>query len=134
MESESNIFNGSKKKKITAFYCINAFKNGASIGFNPEENLDVREVKLPCSSSIKDVYLLRAFEADSDAVIVLACNNKQCHRIDGNTRAQKRVEYTQAILKEIGYNEKRLSFATVSAGDEDTFQQIIRKTADELEM
>jgi F420-non-reducing hydrogenase iron-sulfur subunit len=93
--------------KLTLFYCINAV-NGT-----PDPNVDaaeVRMVKLPCSSMVKDFVLLRAFEAGSDAVIVLTCPEGECRHTEGNIRAQKRVERVKKILDSIGLDGKRLIF------------------------
>ena len=46
---------------------------------------------MACSSMIKDIYLLKAFESGADGVIVVGCPAGKCKRVDGDTRAAKRV-------------------------------------------
>jgi len=116
------------KPKITLFHCINAFNEGASLPLTGADDFEMKIVKLPCSSMVKDVFLLRAFEAGSDGVLVLVCPEGECRYVEGNIRAKKRVEWVQNLLDEIGLNGKRLSICNISFGDEVATAQIIQKT------
>jgi coenzyme F420-reducing hydrogenase delta subunit len=120
------------KPKITIFHCINAFRELASLSLTRGNGFDLRTVKLPCSSMIKDVYLLRAFEAGSDAVIVLACPEGECRQVSGNLRAKKRVARVQEILDEIGIDGRRLSLFNIAPEDGEATAKIIRKTLSDL--
>jgi coenzyme F420-reducing hydrogenase delta subunit len=119
-----------EKPKITIFYCINSFKQ-------PEgpilENCDIKYVKMPCSSMTKDVYLLRAFEAGADAVLVLICPEDACRYAEGGKRARKRIEWTRGILDQIGMDgEKQLAIYNIVSGDDKAIKEIIKKTLDGL--
>ena len=115
--------------KLTLFYCINAI-TGVS---DPAVDIaEVRTVKLPCSSMIKDFILLRAFEAGSDAVIVLTCPEGQCRHTDGNIRAQKRVERVKKVLDSIGLDGRRLLFFN-ALPQGDGIAEIVRGAISEIE-
>ncbi len=119
-----------EKPKITIFYCINSFKQ-------PEgpilDSCDIKYVKMPCSSMTKDVYLLRAFEAGADAVLVLICPEDACRYAEGGKRARKRIEWTRGILDQIGMNgEKQLAIYNIVSGDDKAVKEIIKKTLDGL--
>ena len=119
-----------EKPKITIFYCINSFKQ-------PEgsilENCDIKYVKMPCSSMTKDVYLLRAFEAGADAVLVLICPEDACRYAEGGKRARKRIDWTRGILDQIGMDgEKQLAIYNIVSGDDKAVKEIIKKTLDGL--
>ncbi len=113
------------KPKITLFHCINTFGDAAEAFLTVKNNCEIKTVKMPCSSMVKDVFLLRAFEAGSDAVVVLVCPEGQCRYIEGNIRAKKRVAWVRNLLDEIGLNGQRLSFGNISSGDKITANQII---------
>jgi F420-non-reducing hydrogenase iron-sulfur subunit len=83
--------NGKKpfQPKITIFHCVNAITNPYG---SDNVNCEVKTIKMPCSSMTRDVFLLRAFEAGADAVIVVVCPEGTCRHLEGNTRAVKRVE------------------------------------------
>ncbi len=115
------------KPKITIFHCVNAFSELASLSLTKGNGFDLRTVKLPCSSMIKDVYLLRAFEAGSDAVIVLVCPEGECRQVSGNLRAKKRVARVQEILDEVGIDGRRLSLFNITPENGEAAAKIIRK-------
>jgi F420-non-reducing hydrogenase iron-sulfur subunit len=120
------------KPKITIFHCINAFSELASLSLTRGNGFDLRSVKLPCSSMVKGVYLLRAFEAGSDAVIVLVCPEGECRQVNGNLRARKRVERVRKILDEIGIDDRRLLLFNITPGDGEATADIIRKALENL--
>ena len=113
------------KPKITLFHCINAFDDTTELFLTEKETCEIQTVKMPCSSMVKDVFLLRAFEAGSDAVVVLVCPEGQCRFLEGNIRAKKRVAWVRNLLDEIGLNGQRLSVSNISSGDKITAGQII---------
>ena len=124
--------NKSFKPKITIFHCINAFSEGRSSPLTGGDGFETHLVKLPCSSMVKDVYLLRAFEAEADAVVVLVCPERQCRYLEGNIRAKKRVERLKILLDEIDFDSRRLSIYNLAFGDEAAATEIIKKTLAEL--
>ncbi len=111
--------------KITLFHCIKAFDDTAELFLTGKDTCEIQTVKMPCSSMVKDVFLLRAFEAGSDAVVVLVCPEGQCRFLEGNIRAKKRVAWVRNLLDEIGLNGQRLSLSNISSGDKITASQII---------
>ncbi|MFC1872046.1 hydrogenase iron-sulfur subunit [Chloroflexota bacterium] len=119
------------KPVITIFHCVNAFSDGLSLTAS-EGNPEVRSIQLPCSSMVKYVYLLRAYEAGADAVVVLTCPEGECKYVDGNIRARKRVERLQSLLDEIGLDSRRLSLFNISPNDKVAVSKIIQKTVSEL--
>jgi len=108
------------KPVVTFFYCINALGKTAAKILEQTSGAEVRLVRLPCSSMIKDAFLLRAFEAGADAVAIITCPEGRCQFIDGNKRAAKRVKRVQKMLDDIGLGAKRLSFFNAATQDEDT--------------
>ena len=110
--------------KITVFHCINAFSEASwsSVG---RDDFEIKFIKLPCSSMVKDVFLLRAFEAGADGVVVLVCPEGQCRYVEGNIRAKKRVAWVQNLLDDIGIGGRRLSLSNMAARDTAAATQII---------
>ena len=114
------------------FYCINTFGNGGPVSLTDGEECEFRLVKLACSSMVKDVFLLRAFEAGADAVIVLVCPEGQCRYVEGNLRAYKRVMWVKKLLDEIGIDGNRLSLVNLSSEDKEAAAQIVEKVRSDL--
>ena len=104
--------------RVTIFHCINVFGEGDDLPVAAAaDNVEINFIKLPCSSMVKDVFLLRAFEAGADVVAVLVCAEGTCRYVEGNLRAKKRVKWVKALLDEIGLDGRRLVLFNVTAGD-----------------
>lgn len=119
------------KPVVTIFHCINTFTKAEALNLS-NDSCEIRSVKLACSSMVKDVFLLRAFEAGADAVAVFVCPEDRCRYISGNIRAKKRVERVRGLLDEIGLDGRRLSFFNVSTGDIDVIKQNLNDTLEVL--
>lgn len=68
----------------------------------------VQQVIVPCTGRLQPEHVLRAFENGSSVVSVIACQDENCHFIEGSRRCAHRVDYIRSILKEIGLGEERL--------------------------
>ncbi len=112
------------KPKITLFYCINSFVESAPVF----EGCTIKTIKMACSSMVKDIFLLKAFEAGADAVLVFACPEKQCRYVEGGIRARKRIEWTKHLLDEIGIDSRRLAIFNTDIKDQKAAGKIIRET------
>jgi F420-non-reducing hydrogenase iron-sulfur subunit len=118
------------KLKITLFHCINSFRLTKSFLFG---ECEVKVIQMPCSSMVKDIFILKAFEAGADAVLVFVCPENSCRYVEGSIRAKKRVQRIKELLDEIGMDGKRqLSIFNVITGDNETAETIIKNTIREL--
>ena len=120
------------KPLITLFYCINSFTEKSAKPLMERDDLVIKLVKMPCSSMVKDVFLLRAFESGSDAVGVLVCAEDRCRYVEGSRRAKKRVERTQQIMNEIGLDSSRLFILNYSAENQLSLGKILQKIVKDL--
>ncbi len=116
--------NTNNKPKITLFYCINAFMESAPVF----EGCSIKTIKMACSSMTKDIFLLKAFEAGADAVLVFACPEKQCRYVEGGIRARKRIEWIRHLLDETGIDGRRLAIFNTDIKDQKAAGKIIRET------
>lgn len=71
----------------------------------------MHRVVVPCAGRLQPEHLLKAFEAGSDATVVLGCAKDNCHYHEGSRRCHRRVEYVAQLLDEIGLGAQRLIFA-----------------------
>ena len=117
------------KPKITVFHCFNAVSSTAGLD---SSEYDIKEVKMPCSSMTREVFLLRAFEAGTDAVVVLVCPAGECRYLEGNIRAGKRVARVKKIMDEIGLDGRRLNIFPVPEKDYSAINNIINQTVSDL--
>jgi len=124
------MINTGAKSKITLFHCLNSFREIPLLF----EECDVKIVKMACSSMTRDIFLLRAFEAGADAVILLVCPEQACRYAEGSIRAKKRVAYVKSILDEIGMDGDRLAIFNTKAEESGAIKEIIQSTLEKLKI
>ena len=120
------------KPQITLFHCINTFSNSASLPLTSEGAMELKTVKMACSSMVKDVFMLRAFESGSDAVVVMVCPEEQCRYLEGSIRAKKRVNWVKNLLDEIEIDGRRLTIHNIASDDLEAAGQVIRQVVSDL--
>ncbi len=118
-----------RKPRIAVFHCFTALNDTASLEGGDYE---IQGIKMPCSSISREVFLLRAFEAGADAVVVLVCPVDSCRYVQGNLRTAKRVARVKKLLDEIGIDGRRLNMFNIVQGDEAAARRIIEQTVAEL--
>jgi F420-non-reducing hydrogenase iron-sulfur subunit len=98
-----------KKLKLHIFYCSNCLDSG-DFDRLPREGEDVEYtiISLPCSGKADLLYLLKAFETGADGLALVTCPKNECHYLEGNLRAPKRVEEANRLLEEMGMGHDRV--------------------------
>ena len=76
---------------------------------------------LPCSSKVETSYLLKILENGADGIELVTCPLGACRCLDGNVRAEKRVEFAKKNLATIGMGADRLG---ITRGACLTFNQL----------
>ena len=118
------------KANIQVFHCFNALNDLSEL---ESDECEIRSLKMPCSVMTREVFLLRAFEAGADAVVVLVCPESQCDYLEGSLRARKRVERIKIILDEVGIGSQRLNIYNISRLDLSEAQKIVQGTIRDIE-
>ncbi len=76
---------------------------------------NVKIVEVPCTGRVDILHILEAFEKGADGVFVIGCLEGECHFLEGNLRARKRVSYVKDILKSLGIEDERLDMYNLSS-------------------
>jgi formate hydrogenlyase subunit 6/NADH:ubiquinone oxidoreductase subunit I len=74
--------------------------------------------------------MLRAFENGADGVFVGGCLKEQCHYVDGNEKAEARVDFLKKMLKAFGLGEERLTMQFMSAAMGSEFARVAQNVTD----
>ena len=69
---------------------------------------NVRLVRMMCSGMVDPKYVLNAFFEGADAVLIGGCHPGDCHYINGNFKARRRVALLKEVLRQYGLEEDRL--------------------------
>jgi coenzyme F420-reducing hydrogenase delta subunit len=109
--------NGVASPYVTVFVCANSARDGKT----PESANRLRptvpafdwpfpaqEIMVTCAGRLQPEHVLKAFESGARLVSVIACEEGNCHHLEGSRRCARRVEYVRGILDEVGLGRERL--------------------------
>ena len=108
--------NNNSKIKINLFCCSTSFEPAELAQGNNGHGDELKIIPLPCSGKIDILYLTKAFETGADGVAVITCKKGECQFLEGNLRAEKRVEAVDALLEEIGLGKGRMVIMQIGEG------------------
>jgi F420-non-reducing hydrogenase iron-sulfur subunit len=135
---------GKKKKKkenkekftpnIVAFACNWCSYAGAdTAGVNRiQHSPNFRIIRTMCSGRVTPAFVLKAFKAGADGVLVSGCHFGDCHYISGNYKAVDQFEKTKALVKTLGLDEKRVRLEWVSAAEGPRWAQVINEFVEQI--
>jgi coenzyme F420-reducing hydrogenase delta subunit len=72
-----------------------------------QQAIGIKVVSLPCSGKLDILYLTKAFDTGADGAAILICKEGECHYMEGNMRARKRVQAVDELLEEAGLGKGR---------------------------
>ena len=115
--------------KIVAFCCdFCAFAAADLAGaMRLQYSPNVRIVRLPCTGKVDAIHLMKAFEDGAEAVFVAGCLEGQCHYLEGNLRAKKRVAYVKKLLAEAQIEPERTEMFNLSSAMGGRFAEIVEE-------
>jgi len=87
---------------------------------------------VPCTGRVDVIHLLEAIEEGADGVYVAGCLEGDCHYINGNLKARKRVEKVKKILSELGLEPERVEMFNLSAAQGPRFAEIAREMTERI--
>lgn len=92
----------------------------------------VRIIRLPCTGKVDAIHLVKAFEDGADGVFVAGCLEGQCHYLEGNLRAKKRVAYVKRLLAEVGIEPERIEMYNLSSAMGGRFAEIVEEMTQKI--
>jgi F420-non-reducing hydrogenase iron-sulfur subunit len=87
---------------------------------------NVRILMVPCTGRVDIIHILKAFEEGVDGVFLSGCLIGDCHYLNGNVRATKRVERVKQRLVEMGLDPGRVEIYYNSSAMGPQFAQTCR--------
>ncbi len=116
--------------KIVAFVCNWCTYTGADLAGTSRLKMspNVRVFRLPCSSRVSPLFIIKAFERGADGVIVSGCHTGDCHYSTGNYHARRRFAVLRELLDFLGVDPDRITFSWVSASEGPKWQHVVNDT------
>jgi F420-non-reducing hydrogenase iron-sulfur subunit len=120
--------------KILGFLCNWCSYAGADLAgvsrFQYPTN--IRVIRMMCSGRLDPIVILETFLHGADGILVGGCHIGDCHYIDGNHHAQRKIWLTQAILERAGFEPGRLRLEWISASEGDRFAEVVSEFTDQV--
>jgi len=93
---------------------------------------NIRVIQVPCTGRVDVLHLLKAFENGADGVYIAGCLEGECHFLQGNLRARKRVEQVQKTLAAIGMDPERIHMYNLSSAMGPRFAEIAKEMTENI--
>lgn len=125
---------GEWQPRIVAFLCNWCSYTGADLAgisripWSPA----VRVVRVMCTGRVDPTWIVQAFRLGADGVIVSGCHPGDCHYLDGNRKALRRVHLLRRLLADFGIEPERLRLASVSASEGEQWARVASETETEI--
>lgn len=120
--------------KIIGFLCNWCSYAGADLAGTSRIQYppNIRIIRVMCSGSVDSMYILRAFLEGADGVFIGGCHPGDCHYIDGNYKARRRMVLLKDIMKTLGLEPERLWIRWISASEGIQFAEAMKDMTEEI--
>ena len=122
------------KVKLIGFMCNWCCYAGADLAgvsrFQYPPN--IRIIRVMCSGRVDPELILDTFLHGADGVFIGGCHLGDCHYLEGNYYAEKKVEMAKRLLKAAGVEPERLRLEWISASEGERFAEVIREFTEEI--
>ena len=93
---------------------------------------NVRLIRVMCTGMVDPKYVIKALLEGADAVLISGCHIGDCHYVNGNLKARRRVKLLKEILARFGFDERRVKLTWIGASDGIQFAETIKDMVAEL--
>ena len=115
--------------KIIGFLCNWCSYTGADLAGTSRLQYppNIRIIKVMCSGRVNPQFVLKAFQEGADGVLVSGCHPGDCHYIEGNYHAKRKLTLTTDLMEFMGVDPKRFQVSWVSASEGKKFAEVVTK-------
>ena len=133
-QADINLIENDFKPTIIVFACNWCSYAGADLAgvSRIQYPSNVRIVRVMCSGRVDPAFILKAFLKGADGVIVAGCHPGDCHYLEGNLRAEERINNTIQALKVLGWEANRLRLEWISASEGKRFAQVMTEFTQQI--
>lgn len=93
---------------------------------------NVRLMRLMCSGRMDPTFVLKAFAGGADGVMITGCHPGECHYLEQNYKALRRVALTKRMLVQFGIEPERVKLIWASAAEGVRFADEVTKMVEQV--
>ena len=113
--------------KILGFLCNWCSYAGADLAGVSRNQYppNIRVIRVMCSGRVDPVFIVDALKKGIDGVLILGCHLGDCHYMEGNIKAARRIPLLEKMLTQLGIEDDRLRLEWCSAAEGGRFATIV---------
>jgi len=122
------------KPKIISFCCNWCSYAGADLAGQSRLKYpaEVKIIRVPCSTRVDPMFVLRAFGRGADGVIINGCHPNDCHYLTGNFYTRRRMALLFSMLEFLGVERERVHLEWVSASEGQKFADVMNSFVEKI--
>ncbi|EMS77788.1 methyl-viologen-reducing hydrogenase delta subunit [Desulfotignum phosphitoxidans DSM 13687] len=93
---------------------------------------NIKIIQVPCTGRVDIVHLLSALADGADGVYVAGCLEGECHYLEGNYKARRKVAYVKKVLTELGIEPERVAMYNLSSAQGARFAEIANEMVEQI--
>lgn len=86
---------------------------------------NARIIRVMCSGRVDPQFILDAFAKGADGVLIGGCHPGDCHYMEGNYKALRRMRLLNRMLRDMGIAEDRIRLEWISASEGERVRSVI---------
>jgi len=120
--------------RIVAFFCNWCTYTAADLaGVSRLRHApNARIIRVMCSGRVDPQFILDAFSKGADGVLIGGCHPGDCHYMEGNYKALRRMQLLKRMLKDMGIEEKRFRLEWISASEGERVKTVINEMTEQV--
>ncbi len=105
--------------RIVGFFCNWCSYRAADLAGSSRTQYaaNVRIVRLMCSGRVDPAFIMKSLAMGADGVLVAGCHPGECHYLEQNYKAMRRVALLKHTIKHLGIDPKRVRLLWASAAE-----------------
>ncbi|MHA1821129.1 MAG: hydrogenase iron-sulfur subunit [Promethearchaeota archaeon] len=93
---------------------------------------NLRIMRVMCSGRVQAEWVLEALKEGADGVLICGCHIGDCHYVEGNFKTVRRMPILFEMIKQFGFNPKRVRFEFISASEGAELTELVKEFTAEL--
>ncbi len=113
--------------RIVAFFCNWCTYTAADLAgvSRLKHASNIRIIRVMCSGRVDPQFVLEAFARGADGVLMGGCHPGDCHYMEGNYKALRRVRLLRRMLRDLGIEEDRFRLEWISASEGEKVRAVV---------
>jgi F420-non-reducing hydrogenase iron-sulfur subunit len=122
--------------KIVAFFCNWCTYTAADLaGVSRLKHApNARIIRVMCSGRIDPQFVLDAFAKGADGVLIGGCHPGDCHYMEGNYKALRRMRLLERMMNAMGIEKDRFRLEWISASEGERVRSVINDMVEKIRL